>query len=120
MEEIFNQMNNEVDKNTLDKQCAKIEKKNLLIENEILIVNCLSTQLLYDVEKSRCLDLKADMSKVHDESKQEAPDFNSFFKIKNLEAPDFNLFFKIKNLEHQIQEKDSVIRNLKVLVAKCE
>ncbi|GJX69509.1 hypothetical protein Tco_0305236 [Tanacetum coccineum] len=64
MEEIFDQMNNEVDKNTVDKQCAEIEKKNLLIENENLIVNCLSTQLLYDVEKSRCLDLEADMSKV--------------------------------------------------------
>ncbi|GJU56688.1 retrovirus-related pol polyprotein from transposon TNT 1-94 [Tanacetum coccineum] len=65
MEEIFDQMNNEVDKNTVDKQCAEIEKKNLLIENENLIVNCLSTQLLYDVEKSRCLDLEADMSKVY-------------------------------------------------------
>ncbi|GJR81930.1 hypothetical protein Tco_0152715 [Tanacetum coccineum] len=50
MEEIFDQMNNEVDKNTVDKQCAEIEKKNLLIENENLIVNCLSTQLLYDVK----------------------------------------------------------------------
>ncbi|GJU81374.1 hypothetical protein Tco_1283739 [Tanacetum coccineum] len=56
-------MNNEVDKNTVDKQCAEIVKKNLLIENENLIANCLSTQLLYDVEKSRCLDLEADMSK---------------------------------------------------------
>ncbi|GKB76633.1 retrovirus-related pol polyprotein from transposon TNT 1-94 [Tanacetum coccineum] len=45
MEEIFDQMNNEVDKNTVDKQCAEIEKKNLHIENENLIVNCLSTQL---------------------------------------------------------------------------
>ncbi|GJU20631.1 hypothetical protein Tco_1153973 [Tanacetum coccineum] len=34
MEEIFDQMNNEVDKNAVDKQCAEIEKKNLLIENE--------------------------------------------------------------------------------------
>ncbi|GJW77453.1 integrase, catalytic region, zinc finger, CCHC-type containing protein [Tanacetum coccineum] len=34
MEEIFDQMNNEVDKNTVDKQCAEIVKKNLLIENE--------------------------------------------------------------------------------------
>ncbi|GJT67282.1 hypothetical protein Tco_1018762 [Tanacetum coccineum] len=33
------------------------------------------------------------------------------------EAPDFNSFFKIKNLEHQIQEKDNVIRDLKVLVS---
>ncbi|GKE36412.1 hypothetical protein Tco_1459817, partial [Tanacetum coccineum] len=29
----------------------------------------------------------------------------------------FNSFFKIKNLEHQIQEKDNVIRDLKVLVS---
>ncbi|GJV86746.1 retrovirus-related pol polyprotein from transposon TNT 1-94 [Tanacetum coccineum] len=134
MEEIFDQMNNEVDKNTVDKQCAEIEKKNLLIENENLIVNCLSTQLLYDVEKSRCLDLEADMSKVHDKSKlisklegeclnlqlkyqhlQESFDNNKSHTVQ--EAPDFNSFFKIKNLEHQIQEKDNVIRNLKVLVA---
>ncbi|GJR54703.1 hypothetical protein Tco_1405224 [Tanacetum coccineum] len=134
MEEIFDQMNNEVDKNTVDKQCAEIEKKNLLIENENLIVNCLSTQLLYDVEKSRCLDLEADMSKVHDESKLisklERECLNLQLKYQHLqesfdnknsqasqEAPDFNSFFKIKNLEHQIKEKDNVIRHLKDLVA---
>ncbi|GJS81662.1 integrase, catalytic region, zinc finger, CCHC-type containing protein [Tanacetum coccineum] len=33
------------------------------------------------------------------------------------EAPDFNSFFKIKNLKHQIQEKDNVIRDLKVPVS---
>ncbi|GJV67609.1 hypothetical protein Tco_1483118 [Tanacetum coccineum] len=58
-----------VDQNTVDKQCAEIERKNLHIANENLIVNCLSNQLLYDVEKSRCLDLETEMSKVHDESK---------------------------------------------------
>ncbi|GJT73590.1 retrovirus-related pol polyprotein from transposon TNT 1-94 [Tanacetum coccineum] len=41
------------------------------------------------------------------------------------EAPDFNSFFKIKNLKHQIQEKDNVIRHLKDLVTnvndrRCE
>ncbi|GJY78144.1 hypothetical protein Tco_0483945 [Tanacetum coccineum] len=107
-------MNNEVDKN--------------------LIANCLSTQLLHDVQKSRCLDLEADMSKVHNESKHisklEREYLNLQLKYQHLqesfdnknsqtsqEAPDFNSFFKIKNLEHQIQEKDNVIRNLKVLVA---
>ncbi|GJY89790.1 hypothetical protein Tco_0504986 [Tanacetum coccineum] len=83
----------------VDKQCAEIEKKNLLIENENLIVNCLSTQLLYDVEKSRCLDLEADMSK---------------------KAPDFNSFLKIKNLEHQIQEKDNMIGHLKDIVTNVK
>ncbi|GJU80853.1 retrovirus-related pol polyprotein from transposon TNT 1-94 [Tanacetum coccineum] len=93
-------MNNEVTRVSVDKQCAEIEKKNLLIENENLIVNCLSTQLLYDVAKSRCLDLEADVSKS-----QASP-----------EAPDFRSFFKIKNLEHQIQEKDNVIGHLKDIV----
>ncbi|GKA88230.1 retrovirus-related pol polyprotein from transposon TNT 1-94 [Tanacetum coccineum] len=121
MEEIFNQMNDEVDKNTVDKQCA-------------MIANCLSNQLLYDVEKSRYLDLEAEMSKVHNESKHisklEREYLNLQLKYQHLqesfdnnksqtsqEAPDFNSFFKIKNLEHQIQEKDNVIRDLKVLVS---
>ncbi|GJV83504.1 hypothetical protein Tco_1523402 [Tanacetum coccineum] len=134
MEEIFDQMNDEVDQNTVDKQCAEIVKKNLLIENENPISNCLSNQLLYDVEKSRCLDLEAEMSKVHNESKHilklEREYLNLQLKYQHLqesfdnnksqisqEAPDFNSFFKIKNLEHQIQEKDNVIRDLKVLVS---
>ncbi|GJW44896.1 hypothetical protein Tco_0073695 [Tanacetum coccineum] len=134
MEEIFDQMNNEVDKNTVDKQCAEIVKKNLLIENENLIANCLSNQLLYDVEKSRCLDLEAEMSKVHNESKHisklEREYLNLQLKYQHLqesfdndksqtsqEAPDFNSFFKIKNLEHHIQENENMIRDLKALVS---
>ncbi|GJR94000.1 hypothetical protein Tco_0266174 [Tanacetum coccineum] len=81
--------------------------------------------------------LEADMSKVHDESKLisklEREYLNLQLKYQHLqesfdnknsqasqEAPDFNSFFKIKNLEHQIQEKDNVIRNLKVLVANVK
>ncbi|GKB81310.1 hypothetical protein Tco_0948205 [Tanacetum coccineum] len=35
MKEIFEQMESEVEQNVVDKQCAEIERKNLLIENEI-------------------------------------------------------------------------------------
>ncbi|GKC48826.1 hypothetical protein Tco_1071571, partial [Tanacetum coccineum] len=87
-----------------------------------------------DVEKSRCLDLEAEMSKVHNESKHisklEKEYLNLQLKYQHIqesfdnnksqtsqEAPDFNSLFKIKNLEHQIQEKDNVIRDLKVLVS---
>ncbi|GJW47767.1 integrase, catalytic region, zinc finger, CCHC-type containing protein [Tanacetum coccineum] len=126
MEEIFDQMNNEVDKNTVDIATgAKIVKKNLLIENENLIANCLSTQLLYDVQKSRCLDLEADMSKVHNESKHisklEREYLNLQLKYQHLqesfdnknshtvqEAPDFNSFFKeSKNLNIRFKKKDT-------------
>ncbi|GKF05719.1 hypothetical protein Tco_0036387 [Tanacetum coccineum] len=78
--------------------------------------------------------LEAEMSKVHNESKQisklEREYLNLQLKYQYLqetfddkksqtsqEAPDFNSFFKIKNLEHQIQEKDNMIRDLKVLAA---
>ncbi|GJS75119.1 retrovirus-related pol polyprotein from transposon TNT 1-94 [Tanacetum coccineum] len=102
-------MNNEVDKNTVDKQCAEIVKKNLLIENENLIANCLSTQLLYDVEKSRCLDLEADMSKVHNESKH----------ISKLEREYLNLQLKsrISNIRFKKKTIGGKIRDLKGLVA---
>ncbi|GJR47417.1 hypothetical protein Tco_1315520 [Tanacetum coccineum] len=36
------------------------------------------------------------------------------------EAPDFRSFFKIKNLEHQIQEKDNVIGHLKDIVTNVK
>ncbi|GJX60804.1 putative ribonuclease H-like domain-containing protein [Tanacetum coccineum] len=74
---------------------TKLEK--LLIENENLIVNCLSTQLLYDVEKSRCLDLEADMSKVHDESKL----------ISKLEREYLNLHLKYQHLQESFDNKNS-------------
>ncbi|GJW01368.1 retrovirus-related pol polyprotein from transposon TNT 1-94 [Tanacetum coccineum] len=99
-------MNEEVDQNTLDKQCAEIERKNLLIANENLIANCLSNQLLYDVEKSRCLDLETEMSKVQNEIKH----------VSKTEM-EYQICIEINNLENQIQEKDNVIRDLKVLIS---
>ncbi|GJZ27013.1 hypothetical protein Tco_0571266 [Tanacetum coccineum] len=86
MEEIFDQMSDEVDQNVVDKQCAEIVKKNLLIENENLIANCLSNQLLFDVEKSRCLDLEAEMSKSQNEIKPE---------IQNLKGKTLNFAIEV-------------------------
>ncbi|GJU48594.1 hypothetical protein Tco_1218149 [Tanacetum coccineum] len=71
IEEIFDQMNDEVDQNTIDKQCAEIVKKNLLIENENLIANCLSNHLCNDVDnitfcpksfEAECLEFKNDQN----------------------------------------------------------
>ncbi|GJY36375.1 hypothetical protein Tco_0421753 [Tanacetum coccineum] len=96
-EEIFVQMNNEVDKNTVDKQCDKIEKKKPSSENDVLIVNWLSNN------STAYQHLQESFDNKKSQASQEAPDFRSFFKIKNL--------------EHQIQEKDNVIRHLKDRVA---
>ncbi|GJR50498.1 integrase, catalytic region, zinc finger, CCHC-type containing protein [Tanacetum coccineum] len=144
MEEIFDQMSTEVDQNTIDKQCAKIKRKNLLIANENLIANCLSNQLMFAVEQSCCLDLEAEISKLQNENQKDVNDemIRGFNKLKvkylNLQlkyqqlqenfvnnksqtsqdVPEFDSFFKIKNLETQLQEKDNVIRNLKAQVSK--
>ncbi|GJY97839.1 hypothetical protein Tco_0514749 [Tanacetum coccineum] len=45
MKEIFEQMEDEVEQNAVDKQCADIEKKNLLIENENLIADYCSAEV---------------------------------------------------------------------------
>nr|GEU95223.1 copia protein [Tanacetum cinerariifolium] len=71
MKEIFDQMAAEVDQNALDKQCAKIGRKNLLIENENLISNCLSNQLLHVMEQSRVSNsTKASRSKPRSNTKK--------------------------------------------------
>ncbi|GKC06056.1 retrovirus-related pol polyprotein from transposon TNT 1-94, partial [Tanacetum coccineum] len=49
MKEIFEQMESEVEQNAMDKQCVEIKRKNLLIENENLITDCLYNELLYSV-----------------------------------------------------------------------
>ncbi|GKA71172.1 hypothetical protein Tco_0777311 [Tanacetum coccineum] len=98
MEEIFDQMSTEVDQNTMDMQCAETERKNLLIANENLIANCLSNQLMFVVEQSRCLDLEVEISKLQNENKKDVNDE----MIR----------------ETQLQEKDNAIRNLKAQVSK--
>ncbi|GKA04394.1 integrase, catalytic region, zinc finger, CCHC-type containing protein, partial [Tanacetum coccineum] len=107
MEEIFDQMSAEVDQNTVDKQCAEIERKNLLIANENLIANCLSNQLMFAVEQSRCLDLEAEISKLQNENQKDVNNemIRGFNKVEDV--PEFDSFFKIKNLEKQLQEKDN-------------
>ncbi|GKE90579.1 hypothetical protein Tco_1571674 [Tanacetum coccineum] len=122
-------MEKEVDQNVVDKQCAKITRKNLVIENENLIANCLSNQLLYDVEKSRCLDLETESSKLQNEikhvSKLEEEYLNLQLKYQHLQdtfgkhksqttqdVPKFDSFFKINNLEAQLQENDNDVKAL--------
>ncbi|GJY56623.1 integrase, catalytic region, zinc finger, CCHC-type containing protein [Tanacetum coccineum] len=101
MEEIFDQMSAEVDQNTVDKQCAKIERKNLLIANENLIANCLSNQLMFAVEQSRCLDLEAEISKLQNENQKDVNDeiIRGFNKLENKRCViDAEVFRKILDI----------------------
>nr|GEU88706.1 protein RADIALIS-like 3 [Tanacetum cinerariifolium]GEU88892.1 protein RADIALIS-like 3 [Tanacetum cinerariifolium] len=85
MNEVFDQMEAEVDQHAVDKKCDEIERKNLLIENKNLIVKCLSKEVFFIVTNSeltvsrftkmpdahtvvqaRCLKLEAELSKLND------------------------------------------------------
>nr|GEU54879.1 retrotransposon protein, putative, unclassified [Tanacetum cinerariifolium] len=99
----------------MDKQCADIERKNLLIENDNLIASCLSINLLYSVmnevnivsrfselhdaytiEQAHCLELEAMISKL--KHKIEKDDHSEMIK-------------HFSNLE--LQGKNNTIRKLK-------
>ncbi|GJZ59811.1 retrovirus-related pol polyprotein from transposon TNT 1-94 [Tanacetum coccineum] len=105
-ERVSNKLKAEVDQNAVDKQCAKIVKKILLIENENLIVNCLSNQLLHAVEQSHCLDLEAEISKLQHESQKDI--HNKMIKhVSKLEREYLNLQLKYQHLQERRSEADS-------------
>ncbi|GJX26768.1 hypothetical protein Tco_0233064 [Tanacetum coccineum] len=125
MKEIFKQMEAEVEQNAVDKQCAKIERKNLLIENENLIADCLSNELLYSVMndvntvsrfselhdaytvgQSRCLELEAEISKL--KHKIEKDDHSEMIKhFSNHEINHLNLQLKYQNLKERFGNNKS-------------
>ncbi|GJW78274.1 retrovirus-related pol polyprotein from transposon TNT 1-94 [Tanacetum coccineum] len=97
MKEIFEQIEAKVEQNAMDKQCADIERKNLLIEKENLIADCLSNELLYSVmnnvntisrfselhdvytvEQAHCLELEAEISKLKHKIQKDDHRVNSF------------------------------------------
>ncbi|GJS93818.1 retrovirus-related pol polyprotein from transposon TNT 1-94 [Tanacetum coccineum] len=125
MKENFEQMEVEVEQNVVDKQCADIEWKNLLIENENLISGCLSNELLYSVMndvntvsrffelhdaysvgQARCLELEAEIFKL--KHKIEKDDHGEMIKcFSNLEVNHLNLQLKYQNLKERFGNNKS-------------
>ncbi|GJW31481.1 retrovirus-related pol polyprotein from transposon TNT 1-94 [Tanacetum coccineum] len=125
VKEIFEQMEAEVEQNVVDKQCADIERKNLPIENENLIADCLSNELLYSimnvvntvsrsselhdaytVEQACVVDLEAEISKL--KHKIEKDDHSEVLKcFSNLEIDHLNFQLKYKNLKEHFGNNKS-------------
>nr|GEU49636.1 hypothetical protein [Tanacetum cinerariifolium] len=103
MKEIFTELEAEVDQNAVNRKCNEIEGKNILIENDNLIVDCLSKEVFYittnseltisrftemhdahAVVQARCLELEAELSKLNDMIEKD--DHNELVKrFSNLE-----------------------------------
>ncbi|GKD30529.1 hypothetical protein Tco_1241307 [Tanacetum coccineum] len=125
MKEIFEQMEAEVDQNVVDKKSVEIERKNLLIENENLIADCLSNELLYSVMndvnivsrfsklhdaytvgQARCLELEAEISKLKHKIKKD--DHSEMIKrFSNLEIDHLNLQLKYQNIKERFGHNKS-------------
>ncbi|GJU10872.1 retrovirus-related pol polyprotein from transposon TNT 1-94 [Tanacetum coccineum] len=112
MKEIFKELEAEVDQNVVNRKHDEIERKNLLIANDNLIVDCLSKEVFYiatnseltisrftemhdahTVVQARCLELEAELSKLHDK----------IMRAKHIEQTTA-LLTENKNLKAQIHE----------------
>ncbi|GJR63933.1 retrovirus-related pol polyprotein from transposon TNT 1-94 [Tanacetum coccineum] len=140
---VFNQMEAAVDQCSVDKNVFEIQIKQLRIDNDQLLNQIMSQEIMHivvnsvdilDVKKScvydcsKCLEIykfrklfkfrKALHLKKHCISLELATQLNQeIFQRENsgenLNAPTFNQLFEINELKAQSQEKDTVIRKLK-------
>ncbi|GJW21442.1 retrovirus-related pol polyprotein from transposon TNT 1-94 [Tanacetum coccineum] len=108
MEEIFDQMNNEVDRNTVDKQCAKIVKKNLLIENENLIAN-VNTSTEASGSKPRSNTKKNRILPAESENKK---------KVEDHPRTNKSVWTKVNRVDSSISSKHVVINSNSESVCK--
>ncbi|GJT89138.1 retrovirus-related pol polyprotein from transposon TNT 1-94 [Tanacetum coccineum] len=148
MKEIFEELEAEVDQNVVNRKYDEIEQKNLLIANDNLIADCLSKDVFYiatnseltvsrftemhdahTVVQARCLELEAELSKLHDKLKcqnlkehfrnntsppaRDAPDFDST-RSETHRTLDFRaLDFQITQLTSKVivlQEQNELFR----------
>ncbi|GJU28422.1 retrovirus-related pol polyprotein from transposon TNT 1-94 [Tanacetum coccineum] len=92
MKEVFDQMEAEVDQHAVDKKCDEIERKNLLIENENLIAECLSKDVFYTATDSvLTVSRFSDMHDAYTVAQK---------RIAELEAENSNLTQKIQKDDH--------------------
>ncbi|GKE25468.1 hypothetical protein Tco_1440852 [Tanacetum coccineum] len=127
MKEVFDQMEAEVYQNAVDKKCDEIKRKNLLIENENLIAECLSKDVFYtatdsvltvsrfsdmhdayNVAQKRIAKLKAESSNLT--HKIQKDDHDEMIKhFSKLEVEHLSLQLKYQHLKEHFGNKRSVI-----------
>nr|GEZ91768.1 hypothetical protein [Tanacetum cinerariifolium] len=109
MQEVFKQMEAEVDQHAIDKKCDEIEQKNLIIKNENLIVDCLSKDVFY-TKTDYVLNVSR-FSNMHEE-------FNAAQKrITKLESENSNLKNKIRNDDHDASINENHKSNCVTMLA---
>ncbi|GJX32682.1 putative ribonuclease H-like domain-containing protein [Tanacetum coccineum] len=122
MNDIFEELEAEVDQNGVDRKHDEIERKNLLIANDNLIADCLSKELFYVATNSelnvssftemhdahtslkvRCLELEVELSKIQKDNHDEL-----IKRFSNLEVNQLNLQLKYQNLKESFGNNTSL------------
>ncbi|GJU34740.1 integrase, catalytic region, zinc finger, CCHC-type containing protein [Tanacetum coccineum] len=111
MKEVFDQMEAEVDQHVVDKKYDEIERKNLLIENENLIVDCLSKDVFYTA--TNYVLIVSIFSDMHDA-------YTAAQKLTSSVAPAFESVFEIGHLKEQLQGRGNTIRELKAKISRLQ
>nr|GEX12045.1 integrase, catalytic region, zinc finger, CCHC-type, peptidase aspartic, catalytic [Tanacetum cinerariifolium] len=130
MKDVFEELEAKVAQNVVDRKHDEIERKNLLIANDNLIVDCLSKEVFYvamnselnisrftkmhvanTIVEARCLELKAELynlrDKSHNDNHNELVNWFSNLEVTALTTKNVNLKAQILNNVNSVS-KDHV------------
>nr|GEZ00224.1 hypothetical protein [Tanacetum cinerariifolium] len=134
MKEIFKSMEAEVDQKAIDLRSGDIERKNLLITNEILIAKCIAQDVFYtvtnsaltasqfhelyiayNVAQSRAVELEAENLNLHKKFKMMI-----MITWTSKDAPEFDAFSELNEKDAQLQTHRNTIRKLKAQISQLK
>ncbi|GJX54494.1 retrovirus-related pol polyprotein from transposon TNT 1-94 [Tanacetum coccineum] len=125
MSDAFDELEAELDQSIVDRKHDAIERKNLLLEHDNIIADCLFKEVFYvasnselnvsrftemqeahNVVKARCLALEVELSNLRDNIHKD--NYNELLnRFSNLEVNHLNLQLKYQNLKDSFQNKPS-------------
>ncbi|GJZ68613.1 hypothetical protein Tco_0631853 [Tanacetum coccineum] len=143
----FEELEAEVDQNVINRKHNEIKRKNLLIANDNLIVDCLSKEVFYIATNSeltvsrftemhvahtivqvRCLEHEAEFSKLldrkfwkqHISTRSRCTCFGNKKSETSSDAPAFESVFVIGQLQEKLQGRGNTIRELKEKIYRLQ
>ncbi|GJZ77459.1 integrase, catalytic region, zinc finger, CCHC-type containing protein [Tanacetum coccineum] len=109
---VFNQMDAAAQQYSVDKQCLKITKKELLLENDRLMQQIMSQDVLLTVMNSMSLPGEFVLTTI--QLNQEI--FQKDVSCDNQNALEISEFFEKNDLKAQLQDKDNTICKMKDMI----
>ncbi|GKC26136.1 hypothetical protein Tco_1033430, partial [Tanacetum coccineum] len=115
---VFDQIDAVVQQSSVDKQCLEIDKKELLLENDRLLQQIMSQDVLLTVMNYMSLICKSvNMDRKRKESCDKCFNLEAeFLKSQNVHNDLLKKFLKNNDLKAQLQDKDTTICKLKDII----